>query len=118
MRRLFWIAVLSGVCLAAPENTSAPQTQSEARLLVLESKVSDLQASNVALNTKLDKLGDKIDKLSEDVIALKTQVSFIQWFGGAFGVVIVGSLWKLLTQRSEIATHPVSGTASGTQVPL
>ena len=117
MRRLVWIAVLSGVCLAAPENTT-PQTQSEARLLVLESKVSDLQASNVALNTKLDKLGDKIDKLSEDVIALKTQMSFIQWFGGAFGVVIIGGLWKLLTQRSEIAAHPVSGTASGTQVPL
>jgi hypothetical protein len=54
------------------------------------------------LEDLVSKLNDKIYPLSLQLAAVNTELEMIKWFGGAIGLLILGSVRKLDNGKTEL----------------
>lgn len=97
MKRLLLIAGIACLLGAQTPNSSGDH---ESRISKLEVQVSDQKDQLLLLTTKLDKINDSL-------VELKTKMTLIQWIGGALGLLVLSSVWKLLWD-----SHTSTRTAS------
>jgi len=74
----------------------------EQRIAVIETKLDNLKT----LDDRVSKLDDKIEAMNLQLASINTKLEIIAWFGGAIGLLALGSLWKLITETAGNKTNP------------
>jgi hypothetical protein len=91
---LLFLATLA-LLAQADYRRSEPGTLEE-RIAVIETKLDNLKS----LDDRVSKLNDKIEAMNLQLASINTKLEIIAWFGGAIGLLALGSLWKLITETA------------------